>query len=211
VRASPDIIVAQARAEEAGQRLDADVAAGLERRLGQHIEPRAALASIPAGDPFEGVLTGIATEETQAEIWAFRLIRDLRTWVWLLSAGELRDKRLEQAHGEAPLPAGPSICEGCGLIFKPARQKRAKRCSACGKGRLPAATYFMASPERLGAWRPGSSIPLRVDELVDGQFAASRTRRVARCAECRRFFTSTKHADICSDACWQRRRRREAA
>jgi hypothetical protein len=207
LRHSPSV----AAAEGVGQHLDADIAAGLERRLGQHIEPLAALDPIPAGDAFEGVLTGIATAETRAEILAFRLIRDLHTWAWRLSAGEVLGDRLRPAHGEAPLPATPSICEGCGVIFKPARKRRAKRCEACGKRRLPAATYFLASPHELSAWRPGSSIPLRVAELAGGQLVALRTRRVARCAECRRFFAPTKHADTCSDACWQRHRRREAA
>jgi len=189
------------------------MAAGLERRLGQHIEPLAALEPVPAGDAFEGVLTGVATAAAKAEICAFRLIRDLRTWVWSLSAGEVTGDRLRPAQGEAPLPATPSICEGCTVIFKPVRKKRAKRCEACGKRRPPAAAYFLVSPGReLDQWRPGLSIPLRVPELVNGQLAALRTRYVTRCEECRRFLVATRsHQRVCSDACDQKRRRRKAA
>jgi hypothetical protein len=198
-------------ASEAYHNITADFEAGLRLRVGEHVEPVGELTPAPAGDPLAAAL-GVVSDATKAEVLAFKMVRELRLWAWWHTKVELRDGRMFDPHSDGPpLPPNLAICEGCTLIFTPARQTRAKRCLACNKRTLAGASMFALRDGVKCA--PGTAIPLRVSQVAPGgTLEAWRSRHVVRCEECRGYFVVTRSdARRCGSPKCEKRALRRAA
>jgi hypothetical protein len=208
---SPSWDVARTRALRAYDLTNAAFERGLCRRLGQYVEPvLAPLDPMPTDDELDGVLLGVASSLTKAQMLSFRMIRDLRQWAWVATRGEVQDGNLVAQPGEPPSTV--KVCQGCKIVFEPSRTD-AKVCDRCrATKRVPFPSSFLPIPAHLR--RGDTPAPLRAPVIgLNGELLRWRTVYVGRCVGCGRHFMATrKDARVCpgSGSCEQKKRRRDA-
>jgi hypothetical protein len=159
--------------------LDPLVGAGLERRRGSFIEPT--FGGFTDGRAVESVEQWLAGQALIACLPAFH--DDQYLWLWIdmvLSTLATRGSRKLR------------VCEGCSIVFPPARKKRApvRYCKLCRHGR-PAPILSAKILRRLEA--PGATETVRVPFPHNGhEVARWRRRTVGRCSVCAQPFVASK-------------------